>query len=153
MSSTGSTTGEGDQQARRLVNAMVSHDGFSAWLGIELVEVKSAAAVLRMTVRKDMLNGFGVCHGGIPYALADSALAFASNTHGRVTVSIQNSISYPAPAYEGDVLTAVAREQSVANRVGFYQVDVTNQSGVAVGHFTGTVYRTNKPLVPKDEHD
>jgi acyl-CoA thioesterase len=139
---------DAQQHAERLVGAMVSHDGFSAWLGIELVQIKPATAVLRMTVRKDMLNGFGVCHGGIPYALADSALAFASNTHGHVTVSIHNNISYPAPAFEGDVLTAVAEEQSVANRIGFYHVNVTNQSGAAVAHFTGTVYRTNKPLVP-----
>jgi acyl-CoA thioesterase len=147
------TSPDAQQRAERLVDTMVSRDGFSAWLGIELVEIKPAAAVLRMTVRKDMLNGFGVCHGGIPYAIADSALAFASNTHGHVTVSIHNTISYPAPVFEGDVLTAVAEEQSVANRVAFYQVNITNQSGVAVGHFTGTVYRTNKPLISKDEHD
>jgi acyl-CoA thioesterase len=147
------TTQEAQHRAERLVDAMVSHDGFSAWLGVALIDIKPASAILRMTVRKDMLNGFGVCHGGIPYSLADSALAFASNTHGHVTVSINNSISYPAPVFEGDVLTAVATEQSVANRVAFYQVTITNQSGVAVGHFTGTVYRTNKPLVPKDEHD
>lgn len=134
------------QRAERLVSAMVSHDGFSAWLGVELVEINPARSVLRMTVRHDMLNGFGVCHGGIPYSLADSALAFASNTHGRVTVSIQNSISYPAPVYEGDVLTAVAEEQSAANRVAFYKVTVTKQTGDAVAHFTGTVYRTNKVL-------
>lgn len=141
------------QRAERLVNTMLSKDGFSAWLGIEIVEIRPAAAVLRMKVRHDMLNGFGVCHGGIPYSLADSALAFASNTHGRITVSIHNSISYPAPVLEGDVLTAVAEEQSAANRIAFYRVMITNQSGTAVGHFDGTVYRTNKPLVTRDEHE
>ena len=134
------------QQAERLVGAMVSRDGFSAWLGIEIVEIRPAAATLRMTVRRDMLNGFGMCHGGIPYSLADSALAFASNTHGRVTITIQTSMSYPAPVSEGDVLTAVAEEQSAANRIAFYRVTITKQSGDAVGHFTGTVYRTNTPL-------
>ena len=127
---------------------MVSHDGFSAWLGIEIVEIKPAAATLRMAVRRDMLNGFGMCHGGIPYSLADSALAFASNTHGRITVSIHNSISYPAPVAEGDTLTAVAVEQSAAHRIAFYTVTITNQIGAAVGHFNGTVYRTDKTLVP-----
>ena len=139
---------EAQDRAERLVNLMVARDGFSAWLGIEIVEIRPAAAVLRMTVRKDMLNGFGVCHGGIPYSLADSALAFASNTHGTVTVSIQNSISYPAPVLEGDILTAVAEELSAANRVAFYQVTLTNQAGAKVGHFTGTVYRTTRPLDP-----
>ena len=69
-----------------------------------------------MTVRDEMVNGFGLAHGGIVYALADSALAFASNTNGRVTVSIENSISYPVAAHPGDVLTAAAEEQSAANR-------------------------------------
>lgn len=141
---------DAQRRAERLVGRMVSRDGFSAWLGIEVVEIRPAASVVRLTVRKDMLNGFGVCHGGIPYSLADSALAFASNTHGTVTVSIQNGISYPAPVHEGDILTAVAEEQSAGNRVAFYQVTVTNQAGVKVGLFTGTVYRTSKPLDPDD---
>ena len=142
--------GDAQQRAERLVNRMVSRDGFSAWLGIEILEIRPAAAILRMTVRADMLNGFGVCHGGVTYSLADSALAFASNTHGTVSVSIQNSISYPAPVRAGDILTATAEEQSVANRVAFYQVTLINQHGAKVAHFTGTVYRTSTPLDPDD---
>jgi acyl-CoA thioesterase len=139
---------DAQHRAERLVNAMISRDGFSAWLGIEIVAIRPAAATVRMKVRHDMLNGFGMCHGGIPYSLADSALAFASNTHGRVTVSIHNDISYPAPIAEGDVLTAVAQEQSATNRIAFYLVTITNQSGTTVAHFNGTVYRTDKPLAP-----
>lgn len=134
--------------AERLVAGMVVRDGFSAWLGIEIVEVKPGACVLRLVVRAEMLNGFGMCHGGIPYSLADSALAFASNTHGTVTVSIENTISYPAPVSAGDILTAVAEEESAGNRIAFYRVTVTNQSNVTVGLFRGTVYRTSKPLEP-----
>lgn len=138
---------EADQaRAERLVGAIVSKDGFSAWLGIEVIEVRPGACVLRMRVRNDMLNGFGACHGGIPYSLADSALAFASNTHGTVTVSIQNTISYPAPVGEGDILTAVAEEESAGRRIAFYRVTVTNQSGTIVALFRGTVYRTSSPL-------
>jgi acyl-CoA thioesterase len=140
------------QRAERLVGAMVSKDGFSAWLGIEIVAIRPAASVLRMRIRHDMLNGFGVCHGGIAYSLADSALAFASNTHGRVTVSIHNNISYPAPVMEGDVLTAIAEEQSAANRVAFYKVTVTNQSDTVVALFDGTVYRTNRTLAPVEDN-
>jgi len=138
--------GARQQLAEELVAAMVSRDGFSAWLGIELLEVKPGACKVRLKVRRDMLNGFGMCHGGIPYSLADSALAFASNTHGTVTVSIENTISYPAPVSEGDILTAVAEEESAGNRIAFYRVAVTNQSNLAVGLFRGTVYRTRKPL-------
>jgi acyl-CoA thioesterase len=132
--------------AERLVSGMVSRDGFSAWLGIELLEVKPGACRVRMLVRRDMLNGFGMCHGGIPYSLADSALAFASNTHGTIKESIENTISYPAPVSEGDILTAVAEEESAGARIAFYRVTVTNQSNVAVGLFRGTVYRTSKAL-------
>jgi len=136
------------ERAQALVSAMVARDGFSAWLGIEIVEVRPAACTLRMRVRSDMLNGFGMCHGGIPYSLADSALAFASNTHGNVTVSIQNTISYPLPVMEGDILTAVAEEESAGNRIAFYRVSVTNQSSAVVALFRGTVYRTKNPLEP-----
>jgi acyl-CoA thioesterase len=97
-----------------------------------------------MTVREDMLNGFGVCHGGVTYAVADSALAFASNTHGRVSMSIENAIGYPAPVRAGDVLTAVAIEESATSRLAFYRVTVRNQEDVVVALFRGTVYRTNQ---------
>lgn len=136
------------KRAEDLVSGMVSRDGFSAWLGVEIVEVRPGACTLRMRVRADMLNGFGMCHGGIPYSLADSALAFASNTHGTVTVSVQNTISYPSPVAEGDILTAVAEEESAGSRMAFYRVTVTNQSSAVVALFRGTVYRTKKPLEP-----
>ena len=131
-------------QAERLVGAMLERDAFSRWLGVEVVALGPATCTLRMRVRGEMLNGFGVGHGGIAYALADSALAFASNTHGTVTVSIENAIAYPAPVRAGDLLTAVAEEESAASRVAFYRVTVTNQEGAAVALFRGTVYRTGK---------
>lgn len=130
------------QLAERVVGAMLEKDAFSAWLGITLLDVRPRAATVQVTVREDMLNGFGVCHGGVTYAVADSALAFASNTHGRVTMSIDNAISYPAPIHAGDVLTAEAAEESATNRIGYYRVTVRNQNGVVVALFRGTVYRT-----------
>jgi acyl-CoA thioesterase len=93
-----------------------------------------------------MLNGFGVCHGGVTFSLADSALAFACNTHGRVTMSIENSITYPVAVPKGEVLTASAREESASTRLGFYRVDVRNAAGTLVALFRGTVYRTSKEL-------
>lgn len=142
------TLDEAQTAAEKLVEGMVARDGFSAWLGLEIVEVRPAACTVRLKVRRDMLNGFGGCHGGIPYSLADSALAFASNTHGTVTVSIENTISYPAAVNEGDILTAVAEEESAGNRIAFYRVTITNQAAVVVGLFRGTVYRTKKILEP-----
>ncbi len=120
-------------RARRLVDAMLARDAFSAWLGLEVLEVQPGACTIRMRVRDEMVNGFGVCHGGVTFALADSALAFASNTGGTVTLSIENAIGYPAPGRPGDVLTAVAAADSAGRRVGFYRVTVTNQRGEPVG--------------------
>jgi acyl-CoA thioesterase len=123
---------------------MLQHDTFSQWLGVEVLDIAPQTCTLRMTVRGDMLNGFGVAHGGIVFSLADSAFAFACNTHGRVTVSIENSITYPAAIREGDVLTAVAREEALSERLGYYRVDVRKENGDIVGLFRGTAYRTMK---------
>jgi acyl-CoA thioesterase len=130
--------------AERVVSAMMERDAFSQWLGLEVVHVAPNAATVRMTVRPEMVNGFGVCHGGIAFSLADSALAFASNTHGRVTVSIENSIRYPAPIAPGDVLTATAVEETSGRRLAFFNVTVRNEAGDVVGLFRGTVYRTSR---------
>jgi acyl-CoA thioesterase len=137
-------TAAAQQTAERIVHAMLEKDTFSAWLGISVLVIAPCASTVQMTVREDMLNGFGVCHGGVTYAVADSALAFASNTHGRVSMSIENSIGYPAPVRAGDVLTAVAVEESATSRLAFYRVTVRNQEDVVVALFRGTVYRTNQ---------
>jgi len=128
--------------AERVVQSMMARDAFSQWLGIDVTDVAPNAATCRMTVRPEMVNGFGVCHGGIAFALAGSALAFASNTHGRVTVSVENSIRYPAPIAPGDVLTATAVQESAGRRLAFFNVTVCKDDGTPVGLFRGTVYRT-----------
>lgn len=125
---------------------MLERDAFSAWLGVELVALAPGRCTLRMAVRAEMVNGFGVCHGGVTFSLADSALAFASNTHGRVTVSVENAISYPAAVRLGDTLTAVASEETAGNRLAFYRVVVVNQRDETVALFRGTVYRTDREL-------
>ena len=130
--------------AERVVAHMLEHDEFSRWLGLEVTHLSPNAATVRMTVRPEMVNGFGVCHGGIAFSLADSALAFASNTHGRLTVSIENSIRYPAAIMPGDVLTASAVEQSASRRLAYFDVTVRNVDGEVVGLFKGTVYRTSR---------
>lgn len=130
--------------AERCVRTMLAGDRFTEWLGMEVLETAPQRSVVAMTVRPEMVNGFGVSHGGIVYSLADSALAFACNTHGTVTVAIENSISYPQPVQAGDTLTAVAEEESFTNRLGYFRVTVRNQTGVLVAIFRGTVYRTKR---------
>ena len=138
-----------DEQAlaERVVSAMLAKDAFSRALGMEVVEVRPHAAIVRLVVRDDMLNGFDVCHGAVPFALADSALAFASNTHGRITVSIENSISYPKKILAGDVLTASATQESSTNRLAFYRVTVRRGDDL-VALFSGTVYKTSQAYFP-----
>ena len=130
--------------SQRVVDRMYENDWFSQWLGIERVEVKPGYCVLRMTVRKEMLNGFAIAHCGITYSLADSALAFASNGHGRKSVSVETSISHTVALKEGDEITAVAEEISLTEKIGIYHITITNQQGNKVAFFKGTVYRTSK---------
>ena len=136
--------------AKRVVDAMMAADAFSRWLGIKVLAVRPREATVTMTVRSEMVNGFGVSHGAIVYALADSALAFASNTHGRITVSIENSITYPHAVHVGDELVAKADDEGASNRLGYYRVRVTRKDGTVVGLFRGTVYKTNTDFLSRD---
>ncbi len=135
--------------AEAVARGMLDRDAFSRWLGVELLEIAPGRCTLRMAVRAEMVNGFGVAHGGIVYSLADSALAFASNTNGRITVAIENNIGYPVAVQPGNVLTAVAEELSAANRIAYYMVRVRNEADVAVALFRGTVYRTRQDHFPQ----
>lgn len=135
--------------ADKVLAKMLSADGFSAWLGVKVTAFQPGSATCTMSVRKEMLNGFGTCHGGIAYSLADSALAFASNSHGRVSVALDTSMSYPKAVREGDTLTAVAREIKRTENVGFYDVEISNQAKEVVAVFRGTVYRTKKEFFPE----
>jgi acyl-CoA thioesterase len=139
------TTEQEDQvQAEAIASSMLARDNFSRWMGAELVVIRPRACTLKMKVRADMLNGFGVSHGGIVFAFADSALAFASNTNGHVTVSVDNTISYPAPIELNDELIAVAEEESASARLAFYRVTVGKQDGTCVALMHATVYRTQQ---------
>ena len=108
--------------AERVVSRMFDQDWFSQWLGIERKEIGVGRCVLSMVIRKEMLNGFAIAHGGIAYALADSALAFASNAHGRKAVSVETSISHTVALKEGDVITATAEEVSLSDKIGFENI-------------------------------
>ncbi len=138
-----------DQLAKKVVDQMFENDLFSQWLGIERVVVAQGKSVLKMTVRNEMINGFGIVHGGIAFSLADSALAFASNAYGRLSVALECSISYPVAVKVGDVLTASAEEISLTNKTGVYLITVTNQKNQKVAFFKGTVFRTSKEYFPE----
>ena len=120
---------------------MYDNDLFSQWLGIEMLEVRTGYAKLRMRVREEMTNGFKIAHGGITFSLADSAFAFASNSQGQHAVSIETSIMHTRAVHIGDELIAIAEEDNLSKRLGHYRVRVINQKEEVVGLFKGMVYR------------
>lgn len=127
-------------KATEIIDAMMEKDYFSQWLGVERLEESEGYCKLRMTIRKEMLNGFEIAHGGITYSFADSALAFASNSGGRKSVSVETSISHIKPLKTGDVIIATAREKNANNRIAIFEVTVEKENGELVALFKGTVY-------------
>ena len=123
---------------------MFDNDEFSKWLGIEFLEISAGFCKLKMIVRSEMTQGFKIAHGGVTYSLADSALAFASNSHGRMSMSIETSISHTAKVNVGDALIATATENNCTDKIAIYNVEVKNQNEITVALFKGTVYRTAK---------
>lgn len=126
-----------------IVHKMFNNDAFSKWLDISIVNSELGTCTLSMQIRKEMLNGFGIAHGAITYALADSALAFASNSHGKQAVSVDTSINHIEALKEGDIIIAKAKENSKKNKFGFYTIEITCKEKL-VALFKGTVYRTDK---------
>ena len=126
---------------------MMKHDAFSQWLGIEVLEVREGYSRIRMVLRAEMLNGFGVVHGGIAFSLADSAFAFACNNRNNLSVALDTSITFTKSTKPGDVLTAEASELHNGRSTGLYLITVTNAEGGSVALFKGTCFRTGKTLV------
>lgn len=124
-------------RAERAAEAMWSDDRASAWLGMTLDDVDEGYAVLSLTVAIHHTNGHGMCHGGIIFSLADSAFAFACNSRNQASVAQHNSITYIAPAKEGDRLIATAREVSLVGRSGIYDVQVATPNGTHIAEFRG----------------
>ncbi len=130
--------------AKKVVDYMYDNDKFSQWLGIERVKIEQGHCILKMQVRDEMVNGFGIAHGGVAFSFADSALAFASNAYGRLSVALDCSINFSVAVKVGDELTATANELSLTNKTGTYLIEIMNQKNEKVGFFKGTVYRTSK---------
>lgn len=123
--------------ARRCADAMWADDRASQGLGMVLEDVGPGTATIAMTVTQSMVNGHGIAHGGFVFALADSAFAFACNSHDQRCVGQQASITYLAPAMQGDRLTARAVERARQGRSGLYDVTVTDQQGRIIAEFRG----------------
>jgi acyl-CoA thioesterase len=126
---------------------MMQEDLFSRWLGIEVLEIDDGYCKIKMTLRDEMINGFGIIHGGVPFSLADSAFAFACNNRNNLSVALDTSITFTKATSPGDVLTAEAKELHNGRSTGLYLVTVTNQHNEQVALFKGTCFRTGKTLL------
>lgn len=131
---------------QQVVDHMMENDFFSQWLGIELLNVSEGYSLIRMTVRKEMVNGFGIAHGGIAFSLGDSAFAFACNNRNNLSVALDVTTSFIKAINIGDTLTAEAKEIHNGRSTGVYLVTITNQRGEQVALFKGTCFRTGKKL-------
>jgi acyl-CoA thioesterase len=144
-----------DPETQRLAElaarALFAGDHASRSLGIGIEEVRPGFARLRMTVRTDMVNGHGMCHGGMVFALADSAFAVACNTHNAVTVAAAAAIDFLAPATVHDELTAEARELWRSKRSGIYEISVSNQRGETIALFRGRSHCIGGQLVAEQK--
>jgi acyl-CoA thioesterase len=140
---------EKDMLAKQVVDHMMEHDLFSQWLGITILDIKEGYSKIQMTVRKEMINGFGVVHGGIAFSLADSAFAFACNNRNNLSVALDTAINFTKAVNVGDIITAETKEIHNGRSTGVYLITVTNQNNEQVAHFKGTCFRTGKQLISK----
>ena len=139
------------QVAERVRDGMLADDHATRMLGMQVVEVGPGRAVIRMTVRQDMLNGHAICHGGLIATLADSTFAFACNSYNELSVASGFSIDLLAPGRLGDVLTATCTEVAKGGRTGLYDSEVRNQRGERIALFRGRSYTARgKPVVVLD---
>jgi len=140
-------TNEKDQLAGKVVDKMMDHDAFSRWMDVKVIEIKEGYSKIQMAIRKEMVNGFGIVHGGIPFSLADSAFAFACNNRNNLSVALDVTITFTKAVNVGDILTAEAKEVHNGRSTGVYLITVFNQKNEQVALFKGTCFRTGKALV------
>lgn len=138
---------EHDALALAVYRKMMEKDYCSQWMGIQPLLLQEGHCRIKMTVHREMLNGYGILHGGIAFAFADSAFAFASNSYGRIAVSINGSMNYARSAKEGDTLIAEAKAIQVGYKTADFDVNVMDENGDIYYFFRGTVYRTGKEVL------
>ena len=138
---------QADALAQQVVEKMMQEDRFSQWMGIEVIEVREGYSRIRMTIRPEMVNGFGIVHGGVTFALADSAFAFACNNRNDLSVALDTSINFTKQVLVGDQLTAEATELHNGKSTGLYQIAIQNQHQQLVAQFKGLCYLTQKNLI------
>ena len=132
---------------KAVVDHMMKNDRFSQWLGIEVLNIEEGSCRLKMKLREEMVNGFGVIHGGVTFSFADSALAFACNNRNNFSLALDVSITFNKTAYPGDILFAEAKEIHNGKSTGLYLITIKNEKEEQVALFKGTCFRTGKNLI------
>lgn len=130
-----------------ILKTMMDKDYFSQWMGLDVLDIREGFCRLKFTVKEEMLNGFGIVHGGIIFGAADSAFAFACNSHGRVSVALDVAISFLKPSRLGETLTVEANEIHTGYKTSFYDITITNEEDAIVSVFKGTAYRTSNNVI------
>lgn len=133
--------------AEQVLEKMLSTDAFSRWMGLKIDAVGEGSCRLQFVVKPDMLNGFGIIHGGVVFAASDSAFAFACNSHGRIAVALDVSITFTRAARAGETLFVEARELHLGHKTSVYEITTTNEAGELVAIFKGTAYRTSRNVL------
>jgi acyl-CoA thioesterase len=134
----------------QVIKTLLERDQFTKWLGLELLEHRAGYIKLRGKIRAEMMNGIGSLHGGVTFAMADSAFAFTCNMENMISVALEVNISFTKAGYEGDVFTIVSKEINTTRKIGIYEVTITNQHDELVALFRGTCYRVGKTLLPEN---
>jgi acyl-CoA thioesterase len=137
-------TDETANRPRAIVEHMMKQDTFSRWMGVNIEEVREGYCRISCTVTDNMLNGYQVTHGGILFSLADSALAFSAATYGRVSLAIDNSISFTKKSTSGDRLTAVSECLNLTHKTGLFETRILNEKQEIIAVMKATVYRTGE---------
>jgi len=136
-----------NELANKVVSKMMDHDLFSQWMQLKVLDVQEGYSKVQMLVREEMVNGFGIVHGGLPFSLADSAFAFACNNRNNLSVALDVTITFTKAVHVGDLLTAEAKEVHNGRSTGVYLITITNQKSEQVALFKGTCFRTGKNLI------
>jgi acyl-CoA thioesterase len=136
-----------DNLPDKVLQKMMEKDAFSQWLGLNIEAISEGYCRLSFVVKPEMSNGFETLHGGVLFAAADSAFAFACNSHGRLSVALEVSISFTKPGFVGEKLTVEAQEVFLGNKTGIYDIKTTNEKGEILSIFKGTAFRTTRNVL------
>jgi acyl-CoA thioesterase len=137
--------------AEKVLKKMTDEDAFSRWMGLVVDGIGAGTCHLHYTILPEMLNGFGMVHGGIVFSAADSAFAFACNSHGRLAVALDVAITFTKSAKIGEILRVEAKEVHLGNKISLYDITTRNEKDEIVAVFKGTAYRTSKEIIEMGE--